>query len=78
MTGEEGISKFESLLRTFIDLGGIQLQTNVFDRDTLRAAQREPEKYRDLVVRVWGFSAYFVDLSEKYQNEVISRTMFTS
>lgn len=75
MAGEEGISKFESLLRTFIALGGIQLQTNVFDRGTLRAAQREPEKYRDLVVRVWGFSAYFVDLSEKYQEEVISRTI---
>ncbi len=77
ITGEEGLRKFESFLQTFLLLGGIQLQTNVVDTETLRAAQREPEKYRDLVIRVWGFSAYFVDLSPGYQEEVIARTAHT-
>ena len=75
VAGDEGLRKFESLLRTFLSLGGIQLQMNVVDAETLRAAQSEPEKYRDLVVRVWGFSAYFVDLSPGYQEDVIARTM---
>jgi len=75
VVGDEGQSKFESFLRTFLSLGGIQLQMNVVDAETLKAAQREPEKYRDLVVRVWGFSAYFVDLSPGYQEDVIARTM---
>jgi len=74
VAGEEGLSKFNSFLRTFISLDGVQLQMNVVDAETLRAAQREPETYRDLVVRVWGFSTYFVDLSLQYQEEVISRT----
>lgn len=74
IAGEEGLKKFESFLQTFLLLGGIQLQTNVVDTETLRAAQRQPEKYRDLVIRVWGFSAYFVDLSPGYQEEVIART----
>jgi len=64
VTGKEGLKKFESLLRTFHSLGGTQFQT----------AQREPEKYRHLVIRVWGFSAYFVDLSKEYQEEIIERT----
>ena len=74
VSGKEGLKKFESLLRTFHSLGGTQFQTNVVDPKILRAAQREPEKYRHLVVRVWGFSAYFVDLSKKYQEEFIERT----
>jgi formate C-acetyltransferase len=74
LAGEGGLIKFDSFLRTFLSLGGIQLQMNVVDAERLRAAQREPEKYRDLVVRVWGFSTYFVDLSSGYQEEVIART----
>jgi len=73
--GKEGLKKFESLLRTFHSLGGTQFQTNVVDPKILRAAQREPEKYRHLVIRVWGFSAYFVDLSKEYQEEIIERTV---
>lgn len=72
--GEEGLEKFEALMRTFVNLEGVQLQTNVFDSGVLRAAQRDPEKYRNLVVRVWGFSAYFIDLKPEYQAEIIERT----
>jgi len=61
-------------MRTFVALGGVQLETNVFDADVLRAAQREPGEYKNLVVRVWGFSAYFVDLNPIYQEELIART----
>jgi len=75
VAGQEALQKFEHLLKTFVSLGGVQLQTNVFDVETLRAAQHEPEKYKNLVIRVWGFSAYFVDLSKQYQEEVISRTL---
>ena len=74
VAGDEGLRKFDSFVQTFISLDGIQLQMNVVDAETLRAAQREPGKYRDLVVRVWGFSTYFVDLSPQYQEEVIART----
>jgi len=52
----------------------MQLQYNVVDADTLRQAQRKPDDYRDLVVRVAGFSAYFVELYEDLQNEIITRS----
>jgi pyruvate-formate lyase len=74
VAGEEGLKKFEMLLRTFFAMGGIQLQTNILNVEILRVAQHEPEMYRDLVIRVWGFSAYFVELSRQYQDEVIFRT----
>jgi len=72
--GTEGRVKLEALLRTYHELGGIQLQMNVIDADTLRDAQRHPDRYRDLVVRVWGFSSYFVNLRPAYQEDVIRRT----
>jgi formate C-acetyltransferase len=50
------------------------LQFNIINRDTLIAAQQNPEKYRDLLVRVAGYSAYFVDLSPQLQDEIIKRT----
>ena len=77
VAGQEVSQKFEHLLKTFISLGGVQLQTNVLDVETLRAAQREPEKYGNLIIRVWGFSAYFVNLSKPYQEEIMSRTLHT-
>jgi len=76
VAGDEGLRSFQYLLSTFFDLGGIQLQTNVLDVEALKAAQQEPEKYRNLVVRVWGFSAFFVDLSKKYQDELITKTVY--
>ena len=75
LMGKEGLEKLTHVLQTFISLGGIQLQGNVVDAEVLRAAQQQPGDYRDLVVRVWGFSAYFVDLSLGYQEEVIARTV---
>ncbi len=71
--GNEGLAKFKSLLETFFSLGGIELQTNIFDTATLRAAQKEPEKYKTLIVRIWGMSAYFINISREFQEEIISR-----
>ncbi|MBI3971209.1 MAG: formate C-acetyltransferase [Chloroflexi bacterium] len=72
--GETGTEKLAALIRTFMEMDGKALQFNVVDAATLRAAQREPEKYRDLLVRVWGFSAYFVELSADFQEHIINRT----
>jgi len=66
--------QIRNLIETYFDLGGYELQANVVDRDTLLAAQAEPESHRNLIVRVSGFSAYFVDLNEVLQNEIIART----
>lgn len=66
--------KFVSMIRTYFRLGGHHVQFNVVDRETLLRAQREPEKYRGLIVRVAGYSDYFCDLSETLQNEIIART----
>lgn len=65
-----------SLIRAYFSKGGVQVQFNMLDSEILRAAQREPEKYRDLVVRVSGYSAEFTGLSELAQEEIISRTEF--
>lgn len=65
--------KFSSMLRTFLETGGFFVQFNIVDTETLRAAQREPEKYRDLLVRVATYSAYFVELGENLQNDIINR-----
>lgn len=69
----ESMRKFSSMLRTFLETGGFFVQFNIVDTDTLRAAQREPEKYRDLLVRVATYSAYFVELGENLQNDIINR-----
>lgn len=74
VAGEEGTRKLMSLIRTFCDLKLWHLQFNVINRETLLAAQKDPEKYRNLLVRVAGYSAYFVDLSTELQNEIIART----
>jgi len=72
--GEEGIESFANLIRTYFRLGGQQLQVDVVDADTLRAAQERPEEYQDLIVRVAGYSARFVDLNRAMQDEFIART----
>jgi len=58
------------LVRTYFKLGGHHIQFNVVNADTLRAAQKDPEKYRDLIVRVAGYSDYFNNLSSNLQNEL--------
>ena len=63
-----------SLFRTFFELGGQQLQVNVVDRDTLIAAQQDPDRYRGLVVRVGGYSDLFVNLARDQQDDIIART----
>ncbi|GBF33938.1 pyruvate formate-lyase [Desulfocucumis palustris] len=74
VAGNEGTGKLMSIIRTFCDLKLWHLQFNVINRETLLAAQEDPEKYRNLLVRVAGYSAYFVDLSTELQNEIIART----
>jgi formate C-acetyltransferase len=74
LSGEEGLQKFAHLIRTYFKLGGHHVQFNVLSSETLLAAQKHPEEYQDLVVRVAGYSDYFVRLSRDLQNEIISRT----
>ncbi|MCQ2444751.1 MAG: hypothetical protein MJ061_04590, partial [Mailhella sp.] len=61
-------------IRTWCDLKLWHLQFNVLNQETLIAAQKDPQKYRNLIVRVAGYSAYFVDLSADLQNDLIART----
>jgi len=70
------IRKFVSLIRTFCETGGYLVQFNVVGSDVLRDAQRYPEKYRDLLVRVATYSAYYVDLPPELQDDLIARTEF--
>ena len=72
---EEGmVDRLVALFQSYFDMGGLQIQVNVVDHDELVAAQAQPEAYADLVVRVGGFSAYFVTLSRELQDDIISRT----
>ena len=68
--------KVMALATTYFDLGGMELQTNTVSAEVLKAAQKDPDQYRDLVVRVWGFNAYFVTLKKEYQEELIARTSY--
>lgn len=74
VSGEIGLEKFAALIKGFIALGGSQIQFNIVSREMLLDAQKNPERYGDLIVRVWGFSAYFVRLPEEYQEHIIART----
>ena len=74
LESDEAIDKMVSLVRTYFRLDGHHIQFNVVSADTLRDAQKHPEKYRDLIVRVAGYSDYFNDLGEALQNEIIRRT----
>jgi formate C-acetyltransferase len=70
----EAISKVRSLIRAYFSMNGHHIQFNVVSAETLRKAQRNPEKYRDLIVRVAGYSDYFNNLGLELQNEIIKRT----
>lgn len=72
--GEQGTEKLVSFIRTFCDLKLWHVQFNVVNKQTLVAAQKDPQKYRNLIVRIAGYSAYFVDLSPDLQNDLIART----
>ena len=74
---EETVTKLAMLVRYFILRGGHQIQLNAVDSEQLRAAQADPDRYRQLIVRVWGWSAYFVELDKPYQEHVIARQEYT-
>jgi len=74
LEGEEGLDKVARLVRSYFRMGGHHLQFNVVTAATLRAAQADPDKYRDLIVRVAGYSDYFCDLTRALQDEIIART----
>ncbi len=75
LNGKDGITKLSQLIQTYFELGGMELQINVISAETLIEAQKKPEEYKNLVVRVAGFSAYFVELHVTGQNDLISRTV---
>jgi len=75
---EDGIEKLGHLIRAYFNLNGHHIQFNIVDSDTLRQAQQNPAEYRDLLVRVAGYSDYFVDLDTDHQEEIIARTQHTS
>jgi formate C-acetyltransferase len=74
LADEEGLDKLAHLIRTYFKLDGHHVQFNVVNAETLRDAQKHPERYGDLLVRVAGYSDYFVNLSLELQNEIIKRT----
>ncbi len=74
LADDEGLAKLKDLIRTYFRLMGHHIQFNVVTAETLRDAQKHPEKYRDLIVRVAGYSDYFVDCAKELQDEIIRRT----
>ena len=74
--GVQGTRKLLELVRTYMRKGGFHVQFNVVSSDTLRDAQKEPEKYRDLMVRVAGFTQYWCEIGKPIQDEVINRTEY--
>jgi pyruvate formate-lyase/glycerol dehydratase family glycyl radical enzyme len=78
MKTDEDLKKIATLIKTYFDYGGKHAQFNVVDSKTLKEAQKEPERHRNLMVRVAGYSAYFTELSSNVQDEIIMRTEFTS
>ena len=74
IAGETGLDNLASLIRTYFAMDGHHIQFNVFDKETLLEAQKHPDDYKDLIVRVAGYSDYFRNLDEELQNEIINRT----
>jgi formate C-acetyltransferase len=72
---EYGFKRMADLIRTFVDQKIHQIQFNVVSSDTLKAAQKDPDKYKDLMVRVAGYVAHFVDLPKNVQDTIIARTL---
>jgi formate C-acetyltransferase len=72
----DGVEKVAMLVKSFIKYGGHQIQLNTLNREILLEAQRNPERYKNLIVRVWGWSGYFVELEKEYQDHIISRTEY--
>ncbi|MDY6934627.1 MAG: pyruvate formate lyase family protein [Spirochaetota bacterium] len=75
LAGEKGYQLWKSYMKTWADLGLDHVQFNMVDDATLRAAQKDPEQYQEVIVRVAGYSAHFVDISRKTQDNIIQRTI---
>ena len=74
---EDSIGKVASLVKSYMDMGGHQLQLNAVNAEKMRDAQLHPEKHAQLVVRIWGWSAYFVELDKEYQDHVMKRQEYS-
>ena len=74
LSREDGIAKVRDMVKTYMAAGGAEAQFNVVSTETMRKAQETPDEYRNLVVRIAGYSAYFVELSHDCQEDLISRT----
>lgn len=74
--GDESINKVATLVKAYVDMGGHQLQLNAVNTELMKDAQLHPEKHRQLVVRIWGWSAYFVELDKEYQDHVMLRQQY--
>ncbi len=75
---QESLRKVAMLVQTFVKLGGQQLQINSLNADVLLDAREHPERYPNLIVRVWGWSGYFCELAPEYQNHIIDRCLYVS
>jgi formate C-acetyltransferase len=78
MEDEQGLQKVLHLIRAYFKMDGHHCQFNVVSASTLRKAQKNPEKYRSLIVRVAGYSDYFINLGKDLQDEIIKRTSHNS
>ena len=73
LSNQEGIDKLRDVSKAYFEQGGLEVQYNVVDTETLKAAQTDPGTYRDLVVRIAGYSAYFIELGRDLQDDIIAR-----
>ena len=76
--GDDGLSRLASVMGGYFDMGGLQLQITATDPDILIAAQKNPDAHRDLMVRVTGYSAVFVDMEKHAQDDIIKRDLMDS
>ena len=76
--GDLGLSRIAKIIRTFVDLNIYHIQFNVVNTDVLLAAQKDPDNYKSLIVRVAGYSAYFTELCKEMQDDIIQRTIHTA
>ena len=74
LAGDDGLKKFAALIRGYFRRKGMHMQFNVVDKQTLIDAQNHPEQYKDLVVRVAGYSAFYTTLAKETQDNIIART----
>ncbi len=74
LSRDDGVAKLRDMTKTYFANKGLEVQYNVVDTETLKKAQKDPDSYKDLVVRIAGYSAYFIELGRDLQNDIISRT----